>query len=114
MAFWGRVVERMEWHRLPELWAVFRGQLALVGVKPLTPEEAAYATQEWHQTRYEQPAGFTGLWYVQGERTSSDIETTLINDTYYAATRTWLEDLRLLYRTPATWWHHVRNTGGQQ
>lgn len=104
----GRLIERLEWHRLPELLSVLKGDLALVGVKPLLPEEAAQLTEEWHQRRHEVPAGLTGLWYLQTDA-ESDLDTVIVTDVYYTATRHWRSDLLILIRTPAAWMRRIRN-----
>lgn len=98
----GDWLQRTELYRLPLLWNVWRGELALVGVKPLSLEEASRLDEEWHQKRFECPAGFTGLWYVQ-PFSSPDLEEILVSDAYYAATHNWWSDLRILLRTPAAW-----------
>lgn len=98
----GRLLERHELHRTPALLNVLLGDLALVGIKPLTPEEAAQATEPWQKQRYECRAGLSGLWYVQGDRASS-LTDVLVADAYYVATRSWRSDLKLLLRTPAAW-----------
>lgn len=100
----GRWMERWELNRLPELCNVLRGDMALVGVKPLSPAEAAQLTEEWHQKRNDMQAGITGLWYQQTDP-SSDLDTVVIADVYYTATRTWASDLMLLLRTPSIWAH---------
>ncbi len=61
----GARLERWEIHRWLNVWNILRGDLAWVGIAPLTPEQAARLTEEWQQKRYECRAGFTGLWYVQ-------------------------------------------------
>ena len=114
----GRWLERLEWDRFPELVNVIRGDLCLVGVKPLTREEAARVTEEWQKRRFEYPAGVTGLWYVRtaadrpagsgrSEGSANDLDDVLVADAYYAATRTWREDLRLFLQTPIAWLRHL-------
>jgi NDP-sugar pyrophosphorylase family protein len=107
-ALGGRMLERWELNRLPELLNVLRGDMGLVGVKPLSPEDAAKLTEEWHQRRHEVPAGVTGLWYLQTEP-DSDLDTVIVTDVYYTATRNWRGDMLLLLRTPGTWLR--RHTG---
>jgi NDP-sugar pyrophosphorylase family protein len=102
----GRWLRRWELYRLPEMWDVLAGNLALVGVQPLTEAEAAQITEEWQQKRYEGPAGFSGPWYVQAP--PNDLDAAVIADTYYVATRTGREDWRLLAATPAAWWRRTR------
>ncbi|MEP7187635.1 MAG: sugar transferase [Roseiflexaceae bacterium] len=103
----GRWLHRWELDRIPELWNVLKGDLELVGVKALLPEEAAALNEDWHQKRYECRPGFTGLWYIQTSA-ASDMDDILVADVYYAATHNWRDDLRLLWRTPAAWQHHLR------
>ncbi len=102
----GLWLHHWELDRLPELWNVLKGELELVGVKPLFPEEATALNEEWHQKRYECPPGFTGLWYVQPSA-EGDLDDILVADVYYAATHNWRDDLRLFWRTPAAWQNHL-------
>jgi NDP-sugar pyrophosphorylase family protein len=112
--FGGRSMERWELNRLPELFNVLRGDLALVGVKPLRPEDVSYLSEEWHQKRHDFPAGLTGLWY-QDTEPNSDLDTVIIADIYYAATRTWRSDLLLFLRTPSIWARrHFRRSPTQE
>jgi lipopolysaccharide/colanic/teichoic acid biosynthesis glycosyltransferase len=104
----GRWLHHWELDRLPELWNILRGDLELVGVKPLLPEDAATLNEEWHQKRYECAPGFTGLWYVQ-TNAKSDLDEILVADAYYAATHTWHDDMRLLWQTPIAWWKRRRS-----
>jgi NDP-sugar pyrophosphorylase family protein len=103
----GRFLEQWDLCRLPELWNVLKGDLGLVGVKPLTLEEASHVTELWQQKRYDYHAGFTGLWYVQ-TGAQSEWDEVLVADAYYAATRNWREDFRLLLQTPAGWYRRVK------
>lgn len=105
----GRLIERWELHRLAELFNVLLGELALVGVKPLTLEEAEQLSEEWHQRRHERPAGFTGLWYLQTDP-DSPLDAVIVADVYYCATRTWRGDLLCLLRTPGAWLRRGRST----
>lgn len=105
----GRLIERWDLHRLAELFNVLRGELALVGVKPLTMHEAEQLSEEWHQRRHERPAGFTGLWYLQTDP-DSELDAVIVADVYYSATRTWRGDLLCLLGTPGAWLRRARST----
>lgn len=100
----GKWLEGWELHRLPELWNVVQGTLGLVGVKPLSAEEAEQVHEEWQRRRYEHPAGFTGVWYIQ-TTDQNELDDVFIADAYYAATRTWRSDLKILLQTPKTWFN---------
>jgi lipopolysaccharide/colanic/teichoic acid biosynthesis glycosyltransferase len=104
----GRWLHQWEWDRFPELWNVLKGDLDLVGVKPLLPAEATLLNEEWHQKRYECSPGLTGQWYIQ-TNAESDLEEILVADAYYAATHTWRDDVMLLWHTPAAWLRRSRH-----
>jgi lipopolysaccharide/colanic/teichoic acid biosynthesis glycosyltransferase len=105
----GQWIEKTGLHRLPELLNVIAGDLRLVGVKPLTPDEAKQITEPWQERRYEVEPGFTGLWYLQTSWDSEFVEI-LVADAYYAATRTWLGDLKVLFTTVGVWFQRMIKT----
>ncbi|MEM9773075.1 MAG: sugar transferase [Chloroflexota bacterium] len=89
-------------YRLSELISVLQGKLSLIGVKPLSPEEAGQISEDWQHQRYGFSAGFTGLWYTEQDNDSL-WESTIIYDVYYVAMRNLSEDFRILLKTPARW-----------
>ncbi len=95
MKHWGLV-------RIPELFNVLSGDLRLVGVYPLSMEDARQTTEVWQEKLREFYPGLTGLWYVQSQRGSEVLELQVI-DAYYIATRSWKKDLAILMQTPAAW-----------
>ncbi len=102
----GKLLEVTQLYRLPELWNVINGDLAFVGVKPLTTADVGLLTEEWQKVRFGVPAGITGLWYLQ--TTEDDLfDQVLIADAYYTATRTMIEDIHILWQTPGAWWKQV-------
>lgn len=102
----GRLIEQIEWERAPELWNVLKGDINLVGMMPTTMETSLRANEPWHQARYESKPGFTGLWYIQ-MRPQSSLEELLMADVYYVATRSWKNDLRLIGKTPFSWFYRT-------
>jgi NDP-sugar pyrophosphorylase family protein len=103
----GRWVTRLEIHRWPELWNLVKGDLVLVGVKPLSSEEVGHSDEQWQQPRHEQRPGLTGLWYVN-TGPDSDLDENIVADIYYMAIQSWREDLRILMQTPARWFRRIR------
>lgn len=105
----GRWLKRRDLYRLPHLWHVVAGEIALVGVKPLTEEEITFVQEEWQQKRFEQMMGFTGLWYVQPHQLdSAGIDSILVADTYYTVTQTWQLDFKIIWQTLPAWWRRSR------
>lgn len=103
----GKFLEDWELQRLPELWNVVRGDISLVGVKPLSLEETLSLQEAWQQGRFTAQAGFTGLWYTQASPTT-DADELCIMDAYQAATHTWREDWQQLWQTPRAWFRRLR------
>ena len=104
----GRWVKKSEMYRLPELWNVLKGDMSLIGVKPLQAAEAVKIVEAWQRQRYQYPAGFTGLWYIQ-TNSDSDLDDVLIADAYYVATRTGRGDIKISWQTPKSWLKRLRN-----
>jgi lipopolysaccharide/colanic/teichoic acid biosynthesis glycosyltransferase len=94
----GRFVRISSLDEVPQLWNVVRGDMALVGPRPLlaadTDDSPAY------RRRVEVLPGMTGLWQVSG-RCALDTEASLALDLQYVEERSTLLDLRILLRTPA-------------
>jgi NDP-sugar pyrophosphorylase family protein/lipopolysaccharide/colanic/teichoic acid biosynthesis glycosyltransferase len=103
----GRWVDRWEGQRLPELWNVLKGDLAMVGLKPVLSEAECQIRADWQLEQDEAPAGLSGLWYIQADDDST-LEDGLIADAYYLATRSWAQDWKIFRRTPAAWYQRAR------
>jgi NDP-sugar pyrophosphorylase family protein len=102
----GHQIERLEWHRLPELWNVIKGDMSMVGVKPLSPTDKTLLNEPWQKSRNVCYPGFTGLWYTEHSH-QVDLEDILVTDAYYAATRHWRKDISIVWLTVVTWFRKV-------
>ena len=61
----GRVLRRFSLDELPQLWNVLRGEMSIVGPRPL-PQRDYARLEDWHHRRYLVLPGMTGLWQVSG------------------------------------------------
>jgi exopolysaccharide biosynthesis polyprenyl glycosylphosphotransferase len=61
----GRVLRRFSLDELPQLVNVLRGEMSLVGPRPL-PQRDYDKLEDWHRKRYLVLPGITGLWQVSG------------------------------------------------
>jgi lipopolysaccharide/colanic/teichoic acid biosynthesis glycosyltransferase len=93
----GRLLRRSSLDELPQLVNVVRGDMALVGPRPVLPWEAVLFRPE-HRARFLVRPGITGLWQVRGRSRLSMLEA-LDLDVQYVRTRCLLLDLRILLRT---------------
>ena len=86
---------------LPQLFNVIKGDISLVGNRPLPLYEAETLTNDQWSKRFLAPAGITGLWQVteRGKKaTTSDSRKAI--DIEYAKKNSLLFDLKIILRTP--------------
>lgn len=96
----GRFLRSTSLDELPTLWNVFRGDMSLVGPRPLLVEYLErYSPQQVR--RHEVRPGITGLAQVSG-RNALSWDKKLALDVEYVETRSLLLDLRILMRTLAS------------
>jgi exopolysaccharide biosynthesis polyprenyl glycosylphosphotransferase len=93
----GARLRRWSLDEIPQLWNVLRGDMSLVGPRPLPLDEAALVDGH-HAERTRVRPGMTGPWQVHG-RSDIPFEQMLQLDYTYVAAWTMREDLRLLART---------------
>lgn len=95
----GHLLRRSGLDELPQLWNVARGEMSLVGPRPVTAEELSRYGR--HRDAYlSLRPGLTGPWQVTGRRDGCYTRRVLL-DRRYAATLGPLTDLRLVLRTVA-------------
>jgi exopolysaccharide biosynthesis polyprenyl glycosylphosphotransferase len=91
----GRFLRRTSLDELPQLWNVVRGEMSLVGPRPLSLWEAERLGLE---RRMIVRPGLTGLWQVSGRSTLSPVERVRL-DIVYVQNWSLLLDLSILLRT---------------
>ncbi|AHG90495.1 sugar transferase [Gemmatirosa kalamazoonensis] len=95
----GSWLRRTSLDELPQLWNVLRGDMSLVGPRPLElPVLDRFPAAERAARAAVRP-GLTGLWQVSG-RSETDLVTLWAIDAEYVRSRSLLGDLRILVRTP--------------
>jgi exopolysaccharide biosynthesis polyprenyl glycosylphosphotransferase len=94
----GRWLRKTSLDELPQLINVLRGEMSLVGPRPLIPYELELFAPH-HFERFLVPAGLTGLWQVEA-RAHSTFGEALDLDVAYARGWSLGLDFRLLLRTP--------------
>jgi lipopolysaccharide/colanic/teichoic acid biosynthesis glycosyltransferase len=94
----GRMLRSTSLDELPSLWNVVRGDMRLVGPRPLpVVYNSLYSPSQ--ARRLEVKPGLTGLVQVRG-RNALSWEEKFTLDTWYVDNRTWRLDMRLLLETP--------------
>jgi len=99
----GRVLRRYSLDELPQLVNVLRGDMSLVGPRPL-PQRDFDQLEAWHKKRYMVMPGMTGLWQVSG-RAELDFDDLVRLDFLYLERWSVFLDLTILVKTlPAVIW----------
>lgn len=93
----GRLLRRWSIDELPQLWNVVRGDMALVGPRPVIAYEAEQYP-DWYRERFRVAPGLTGLWQVSG-RNERTYEEMIRLDVEYARTRSLRLDMTILFKT---------------
>ncbi|MET0986212.1 MAG: sugar transferase [Steroidobacteraceae bacterium] len=93
----GRFLRRSSLDELPQLLNVLRGEMNLVGPRPITVAELTrYGGLRWHYLSVR--PGITGLWQVSG-RNNTTYDERVALDRRYVEQRSWWFDLGILLKT---------------
>jgi len=95
----GRFLRKWALDELPQLFNVLKGDMSLVGPRPLPPTEFNLQT-EWQKTRFLVKPGCTGLWKVHAAYDPTmPYSTSILYDIYYARNANLLLDIAILWKT---------------
>ena len=93
----GHFLRRTSLDELPQLFNVLRGEMSLVGPRPITLAELPrYGQVRWHYLSVR--PGMTGLWQVSG-RSDLSWDDTVRLDLYYVDNWSMVQDMAILLRT---------------
>jgi len=92
----GRYLRKTSIDELPQLWAVLRGDMSLVGPRPTSFDSDTYAL--WQTERLDFAPGVTGPWQVMGRDTMDFTERCRLEISFFRRPSLWRE-LGILVRT---------------
>lgn len=97
----GHFIRKYSIDELPQLFNILKGDMSVVGNRPLPLYEAELLTSDEYIQRFMAPAGLTGLWQVEkrgcGGKMSAEERKQL--DIKYAHNFSFLLDLKIIFRT---------------
>lgn len=93
----GRFLRRTSFDEFPQIINVLKGEMSLVGPRPITEDEVKKYGDDFSRIFSVKP-GMTGLWQVSG-RSDTDYSDRVVYDTYYLQSWSLWLDFWVLYKT---------------
>lgn len=93
----GRFLRRTSLDELPQLWNVLRGEMSLVGPRPIVDDEITHYAEKFELYK-RVPPGITGLWQVSGRSDVTYAERVNLDAYYVRNWSVWL-DIYILLKT---------------
>ncbi|MEM7127343.1 MAG: sugar transferase [Chloroflexota bacterium] len=93
----GHILRKTNLDEIPQLFNILRGEMSMVGPRPVPPYEAAYYT-EHHLMRLTALPGITGLWQIKG-RGHTGFEEMMHLDLLYIQDCSFWFDLKIMIQT---------------
>jgi len=93
----GRILRESSLDELPQLFNVLKGDMSLVGPRPLPVEESNLCAT-WHRRRLDVTPGLTCIWQIQGRSSVSFAEWIRMDRRYIRALSIW-QDIKLILLT---------------
>lgn len=97
----GKIIRKYSIDELPQLFNILKGDMSVVGNRPLPLYEAELLTSDEYIHRFMAPAGLTGLWQVEkrGEAGKLSAEERKMLDIRYATEFSFLMDVKIIFKT---------------
>ncbi|KEJ83989.1 N-acetyl-D-galactosamine transferase [Porphyromonas sp. 31_2] len=95
---YGKIMRITSLDELPELFNILKGDMSIVGPRPLLVSYLPWYTEEEHH-RHDVRPGLTGLAQVNGRNAIKLWESVFAYDLKYVSNITWIGDLKIILST---------------
>ena len=92
----GKILRSSSMDELPQLFNVLKGEMSLVGPRPLVMKEMSFCPS-WRDARLTVSPGMTGLWQVSGQE--KHFHEWIRYDTFYVQNQSMWIDIKILIKT---------------
>jgi lipopolysaccharide/colanic/teichoic acid biosynthesis glycosyltransferase/NDP-sugar pyrophosphorylase family protein len=93
----GKLLRKYSIDELPQLWNVLKGEMSLVGPRPLAAREMRFCPA-WRDVRLKVRPGITGLWQISG-RSKTSFHDWIRLDVEYVRDQSIIRDFQILFKT---------------
>ena len=95
----GKIIRKTSIDELPQLFNVFKGDMSIIGPRPLVPFMLKHLP-EFKEVRCLVRPGITGLWQIRDRVNNTSAEFMIEHDTEYIENYSLLLDAKILLKTP--------------
>jgi len=97
----GRMLRQLHFDEIPQFYNVLRGDMSVVGNRPLPLYEAEHLTTDEWSYRFMAPAGITGLWQIRSTEVHNPEERIALDNQYAMIAKPWT-DFKIVVKTIIT------------
>lgn len=95
----GKIIRKTSIDELPQLFNVLRGDMSIIGPRPLVPFMLKHLP-EFREIRSLVRPGITGLWQIRDRVNNTSAEFMIEHDTEYVENFSLMLDIKILFKTP--------------